>query len=143
MSTESHWTFSRGRGGSTRSDGVSFNPAFKWDGDVDDPPIRVVGEGEEWCWEVRFPGKTKYRVINPNKEGLYTPLEVQAWIDRKYPLADVAFVSEEIETVSLTNHSDFNWGGTGVQVLYASQLAFDWGYDKAQLLLDFPEGGDK
>lgn len=25
----------------------------------------------------------------------------------------------------------------------AAQLSFDWGYDKAQLRLDFPEGGDK
>ena len=73
MSTESHWIFSRGRGGSTRSDGLSFNPALKWDGDVDDPPVRVVGEGEEWCWEVRFPGKTGHKVINPYKMGLYTP----------------------------------------------------------------------
>lgn len=88
MSTETHWTFNRGRGGSTRSDGVSFNPALKWDGDVDDPPIRVAGEGAEWCWEVRFPGKTKYEVINPSLEGLYTPLEVQAWIDCKYSLKE-------------------------------------------------------
>ena len=88
MSKESHWTFIRGRGGSTRSDGVSFSPALKWDGDVEDPPIRVVGEGEEWCWEIRFPGKMKYRTINPSKEGVYTPLEVQAWIDRKYPLKE-------------------------------------------------------
>ena len=87
MSTESHWTFNRGRGGSTRSDGVSFNPALKWDGDVDDP-IKLSGEGAEWYWEVRFPGKTGDKVVNPDKEGLYTPLGVQEWLDRKYPLPD-------------------------------------------------------
>ena len=86
MNTESHWTFKRSRGGSTRSDGLSFNPALKWEGDVDDPPLRVVGEGADWYWEVRFPGKRGYRIINPTKEGVYTPREAQAWIDRKYPL---------------------------------------------------------
>jgi len=146
MSTESHWTFNRGRGGSVRSDGISFNPALEWDGDVDDPPIcpeswpiELGPLGEEWYWEVRFPGKTKYEVINPSKEGVYTPREVQAWVDRKYPLADVDSVSGETDTVSFTACSDFNWESTGVQVL-ASQLAFDWGHGKNQLLLDFSEG---
>jgi hypothetical protein len=101
MNTETHWTFNRGRGGSTRSDGISFNPALKWDGDVDDPPIRL-GWGEEWYWEVRYPGKTGYRRVNPSEEGLYTPREVQEWIDRKYPLVEVDSVSGETETGSLT-----------------------------------------
>ena len=144
MSTESHWTFNRGRGGSTRSDGVSFSPALKWDGDIDDPPIQVVGEGAEWCWEVRFPGKMKYRTISPSKEGVYTPREVEAWIDLNYPLVDIGFVSGEVETESITVHWDADLlDPAPASYLWEAQLMFDWGYDSNQLLLEFPEEGDK
>jgi hypothetical protein len=139
MSTESHWTFNRGRGGSTRSDGVSFNPALKWDGDVDDP-IKLSGEGAEWCWEVRFPGKTGHKVINPDKKGLYTPLAVQEWLDRKYPMVEVEFVSGETEIMNLTTHT-----GIAGQLEFPpiGQLQFDWVYSPDSTLLDFPEGSDK
>jgi hypothetical protein len=115
MSKESHWTFSRGRGGSIRSDGISFNPALKWGGDIDDPPIRVVGEGEEWCWEVRFPGETGCRRVKPSEEGLYTPLDVQAWIDRKYPLKEDNPFTDTYE-VTYTEYGDGMIGGLDGQM---------------------------
>jgi hypothetical protein len=117
---------------------------LKWGGDLDDPPIQIVGEEADWCWEVRFPGKMKYRTISPSKEGVYTPREVEAWIDLNYPLVDIGFVSGEVETESITVHWDADLlDPAPASYLWEAQLMFDWGYDSNQLLLEFPEEGDK
>ena len=74
------WTFDPRLGGSRRYDGVYFHATTNYTRDV--TPLN----GPDWVWLVHWPNPTLPPVwIDPEKRGVETPAEVEAYIDAQWP----------------------------------------------------------
>ena len=80
------WEFSVQRGGSKRlEDGVWFEPSLNYTREV--TPLN----GPDWVWLVYWPNPALPPVwVDPVKQNVNTPAEVEAYIDAKWPLPQLA-----------------------------------------------------
>ena len=76
-----HWNFDISLGGSRRSDGVYFRVSSNYSHQIWNESML------DWVWIVHWPNPAQPSIwLNPVKRNLQTPVDVQNYIDQKWPI---------------------------------------------------------